>query len=181
MTIRRVSLLLVAVLAAGCVAALAAGCARGGPPLPGDAVSDSGAVALTPARFSTTAPSAPRAGEPIGAIESRLYPAELVMEHQAEIGLSAAQRDAMTKEVEAAQRDLLKVQWELNEQKEKLVAALDPARVDEGQAATIAAALMQREDRIKAIHLAMLVRIKNLLTPEQQAKLRATRDAEGCR
>jgi Spy/CpxP family protein refolding chaperone len=52
--------------------------------------------------------------------------------------------------------------------------------VEEAAAGTAAEKVMQREEKLKAVHLAMLVRVKNLLTPQQQAKLRAARDEERC-
>lgn len=170
------------VLALSCLLALSA-CARSSsPPLPGDSVSADGAVTLSPPRMST-APAAPRsasAAEPLGAIESKLYPAELVMDHQGEIGLEPAQRDAITKEVERSQAELVRIQWELQAEKEKLVKILAEARVDEVRSRQAAAQVMERENKIKAAHLAMLVRIKNVLSPAQQDKLRAARDAERC-
>ncbi len=153
-------------------------CARSAPPLPGDSVAADGAVTLSPPRFSTTSRAA--APEPLGPIESRLFPAELVMEHQAELALEPAQRDAITKEVTTAQQELVKLQFELGAKKDDLVQVLEGAKVDEPKAKAKAAELMDRENKIKAVHLAMLVRIKNVLTPAQQDKLRAAREAERC-
>jgi Spy/CpxP family protein refolding chaperone len=163
---------------------LVLGCAKKADraPLPGDSVQD-GSVTLTPARVPVAAPATdarPRGAEPLSAIESKLFPPELVMEHQAAIALTPAQRDAVAKETERAHAELLKLQWELDEKKEKLVAVLDADKVDEAASKQAAAEVMKREDAIKAGHLAMLVRIKNVLSKEQQEKLRAIRDAERC-
>lgn len=157
-------------------------CAKSAPPLPGDSVAANGSVTLSPPRFSTTsgASRAVQAPEPLGPIESRLFPAELVTERQAEIGLEPAQRDAITKEVTTAQAELVKLQFELGAKKDELVKLLDDAKVDEAKSKAKAAELMDREDKIKAVHLAMLVRIKNVLTPAQQERLRAAREAERC-
>lgn len=175
-----------------------AGCAqkREAPPLPGDSVSEDGAVRLSPrgtviaqptSAMPSPAPNGPAEGlpregreplEPLGAIEARVFAPELVMEHQAALALAPDQLAAIQKEVERGQKDMLKVQWELAREKEKLAALLDAdgGKVDEGKAAAAAAELMKREDAIKGAHLAMLVRVKNLLTPAQQAKLRGLRD-----
>ncbi len=152
------------------IASLAA-CAKSEPPLPGDSVSSDGAVALSPAKFSTV-PSAQ-----LGPIESKLFTPEVVMEHQAAIAIDAAQKDAISKEVARAQGDMLKMQWDLNADKEKLATLLDADKIDEAKASAQAARLMDDENRIKAAHLVMLVRVKNVLSPEQQKKLRALRDA----
>jgi hypothetical protein len=150
-----------------------ASCAKS-EPLPGDSVSADGAVRLTPTK------SGGARAEPIGAIESRLYPPELVMEHQAEIALTSAQREAISREVERGQSEMQTLQWELNAEKEKLVKLLEGDKVDEAKSNEVAAALMDRENKIKSAHLRLLVRVKNVLEPAQQKKLQAAREAERC-
>jgi Spy/CpxP family protein refolding chaperone len=170
-----VSLSLLAVLAGACSR-------RDAAPLPGDSVSADGAVSLSP-RPMPIAPAgtaAPSAKNDPGPIESRLYPAETIMEHQAALALTPAQRDAIDKEAARAQADFLKLRWELDAEKEKLVKILDGDKIDEAKSRESAANLMRYENAIKAAHLEMLVRIKNVLTSEQQQKLRAIRDAERC-
>ena len=162
-----------------CMLLCLAACARHErAPLPGDSVSPDGAITLTPGRVPAVPAASAR--EPLSAIESRLYAAELVMEHQGAIDLRPAQRDAIANEVERAHTDLLRLQWELDAEKEKLVSVLDADTVDEARAKRAAGEVMKREDAIKTGHLAMLVRIKNVLTKEQQDKLRAAREADRC-
>ncbi len=144
--------------------------------LPGDSVADDGGVGLSPPRMSTALREAPGAREPLGAIESRLFPPELVMDHQGELGIDTAQRDAILREVQKGQTDVLRLQWDLQGEKEKLVKVLDGEHVDERASADAASRVMERENRVKASHLAMLVRVKNLLTGSQQRKLRELRD-----
>ena len=142
-------------------------CARAAPgPLPGDSVTDAG-VTLSPPRMSTA--------PPIGAIEAALFPPELVMENQGALGIDQAQRDALTKEIDKGQSERLRLQWQLDAEKEKLVKLLDADKVDEPKAVEQASHVMDYEDRIKSAHLAMLIRVKNLLTPDQQKKLRDLR------
>ena len=86
---KRLSLLLLFVLP------LAACAQRSAPPLPGDSVANDGAVSLASPRLvtnATNAPAAPTSREPLSAIEVRLFPADLVMEHQADIALTHARR-----------------------------------------------------------------------------------------
>lgn len=155
-------------------------CAQKSAPLPGDSVGADGSVSLSPPRLATNAMQATAAREPLSAIESRLYPAELVMDHASELAISAAQRDSITKELDRSQSELVKLQWDLQTEKDALVKILDDTKVDEAKSRAAAASLMQRENAIKAAHLGLLVRIKNLLTAEQQAKLRAIREGERC-
>ena len=135
-------------------------------PLPGDSVSNDGAVTLSPPRLQSP---------PLGSIEATLFPPELVMENQGALGIDAAQRDALTKEIDKAQSERLHLQWQLDAEKEKLVKILDADKVDETRATEQATHVMDYENRIKSAHLAMLIRVKNLLTPEQQKKLRDLR------
>jgi Spy/CpxP family protein refolding chaperone len=147
--------------------------------LPGDSVGVDGSVTLSPARMSTapreTAP-AREAREPLGAIESRVFAPELVMDHQSELSIDASQKEAIIHEVEQSQAEMVRLQWELQGEKEKLAHVLDADHVDEAKSREAAARLMERENKVKAGNLAMLVRVKNLLTPAQQKKLRELRD-----
>ena len=151
------------------VVTLCIACAKSSEPLPGDSVSADGGVTLSPPRLS----SAPR--EPLGAVEAALFPPELIMEHQAAIGIQSAQRDAITKEVGKGQADRMQIQWQLDAAKEKLIKILDTEKVDEAKAADAASHVMEFENQVKSSHLDMLVRVKNLLTPDQQKQLRALR------
>ena len=147
------------------LALLVTACARSGP-LPGDSVTDAG-VTLSPPKMNTA--------PPVGAIEATLFPPELVMENQGAIGITNEQRDALTKEIDKGQSERTRLQWQLDAEKEKLVKILDADKVDEAKATEQATHVMDYENRIKSAHLAMLIRVKNLLTPEQQTKLRDLR------
>ncbi len=164
---------------------LVTACARSAP-LPGDSVGADGAVSLATPRLTTNATSSsssswsPAARAPLSALESRLFPAELVMDHQAAIALLPAQQEAISKELGKTQTELVKLQWVLQSEKDQLVKVLDDAKVDEARSRHAADALMKAENAIKAAHLGLLVRIKNVLTPAQQQKLRALREEAQC-
>jgi len=145
-------------------------CARSSPPLPGDSVDEKG-IRLTPPKLSNAAEA------PLGSIESKLFTPDVVMEHQVAIGIDPPQRDAISKEIDRGQAEIVHLQWDLQGEKEKLAAVLDADKVDEAKAAAQATRVMDFENRVKSAHLLMLVRIKNLLTPDQQKKLRELRDA----
>jgi len=156
---------------------LAGGCAKRSASLPGDGVSEDGSVTLTPAKLVSTprADSPAGAREPLGAIESRLFLPELVMDHQGELAIDGPQRAALLKEIERGQAEMVHLQWDLQGEKEKLVAVLDAERVDESASRAAADRVMERENKVKSAHLAMLVKVKNLLTPAQQRRLRELR------
>jgi Spy/CpxP family protein refolding chaperone len=157
------------------VLGLSLGCATKSRPLPGDSVSDEGGVTLSPPRLSTPTTSSSEAEKGTGPIEARLFPPELAMERQEELGITEEQRRALIAETERGNSEVVRLQWELEREKEKLVKLLEPDRVDEAKVKEAAARVTDREGKVKLAYLAMLVRVKNLLTPEQKQKLRDRR------
>ena len=122
------------------------------------------------------APGSPGSQDPLA---EHLFAPDLVMRHQAEIGLSAAQRKALIEELQHTQTEMVPLQFEANEASEALVGLVSPSRIDEGEALAQAQRLMEIETRIKGKHLVLLVRIKNLLSAEQQVRLAEIRKAGG--
>jgi len=114
----------------------------------------------------------PRPSDPIG---GKLYPPELIMGHQAELGIDQAQREAILKELERAQAQFPRLQWQLQAATEQLASMLEAPKVDETKALAQAAEVMKLETEIKRMHLGLLIRIRNLLTDPQRAKLQQLR------
>lgn len=107
-----------------------------------------------------------------------LFAPDLVMKHQAAIGLSSAQRRTLVTEITQAQADFVPYQMDMAELGERLERILAEPRIEESEALDAATEIMELEGRIKRRHLALAVRIKNLLTEEQQlelARLRSSR------
>lgn len=101
-----------------------------------------------------------------------LFPPELVLHNQIAIGLSAEQVGGIKKLLNETHSRTLDIQTDLSRVAEKLGDALEPLRVDEAVALGLADQVMRLETEVKKTHLGMLIRLKNLLTPEQQEKLR---------
>ena len=108
----------------------------------------------------------------------QLFIPALVMAHQHEIELTAAQRDAIAKDMSETQKKVLELRWGLDEKSEELEKLLAADKIDEGAALARAAAVLDVEREIKQTHLGLLIRIKNLLTPAQRAKLAELRPRE---
>jgi Spy/CpxP family protein refolding chaperone len=106
--------------------------------------------------------------DPIG---GKLFPPELIMTHQAELGIDERQRDAILKELERVQAQFPRLQWQLQAATEQLSSLLDAAKIDETKALAQAGEVMRLEIEIKKTHLGMLIRIRNLLTDAQRLKL----------
>jgi Spy/CpxP family protein refolding chaperone len=122
-------------------------------------------------------PTAPRAAAPADTIGGKLIPPELIISHQAELRIDDRQREAILKEVEHAQAQFPRLQWQLQAATEQLSQLLDAPQVDETKALAQASDLMRVETEIKRMHLALLIRIRNILTDTQRAKAQEIRRA----
>ena len=100
-----------------------------------------------------------------------LYPPERVMSHAMEIGLDDAQKASIKNEAQKAQHRFLDLQFEMQAESEKLVRLLQESRVNEAGVLAEVDRVLGIEKEIKRAQISLLVRIKNVLTPEQQAKL----------
>jgi Spy/CpxP family protein refolding chaperone len=102
-------------------------------------------------------------------------PPELVMQHQAEIGLTDAQRSTLMTAIQQAQSKFVEVQFKLAAEGQKLVGLLQGATIDESQTLDEVDRILALEREMKRAQVGLLVRIKNALTPVQQAKLMQVR------
>jgi len=121
------------------------------------------------------APSSSRAST-ADPIFSSLFTPELIMQHRRAIGLTDEQRDAISRVLRELQGQVVSLQWDLQDDVASLRAELDRPRVDLDRALDRMDRVLQVERRIKAAHLTLLVRIKNVLTADQQVMLRRLRD-----
>ncbi len=119
------------------------------------------------------APPAPPE-DPIG---DRLFPAELIMSHQREIGLDAKTRQAMVEDIQRFQSQAVKLSWDMKAEGETLARLLDAPHPEEAKVLAQADKVMELERQMKRAHLGLLVRLKSRLTPAQQATLRKVRHA----
>ena len=99
------------------------------------------------------------------------FPPELVMRWQSEIGLQDAQRTSLTSALQQAQAKFMDLQWKLSAEGEKMGRLLQGTRVDEAQVLEEVDRILALEREIKRTQISLMVRIKNTLTAEQQAKL----------
>jgi Spy/CpxP family protein refolding chaperone len=128
-------------------------------------------LALLPALLFAAAARAGTEPEGEDPIAKRVFPPDKVLAHQQEIGLDEAQRQSLRSEMQKAQRKFVDLQFELQGETEKMLQLLEERPVDESRVLAQADRILGFEKEIKKTHLALLVRVKNLLTREQQAKL----------
>ncbi|HET9439043.1 MAG TPA: hypothetical protein VFO52_02685 [Longimicrobiales bacterium] len=108
-----------------------------------------------------------------------LFPPELIMQHARAIRLTDEQRVTITRHIEQLQSRVVRMQWQLNEQVQALRETLARPRVDQDRAIDQLNRVLDTEQDIKKAHLEMLIRIKNVLRPEQQTELARLRAATG--
>jgi len=106
-----------------------------------------------------------------------LFPPELIMQHRRAIDLTDEQRDAISRLIEQLQGRVVRLQWELLDEVEQLTQLMSGTRVDLDRALDQLDTVLDTEKEIKQAHLEMLVRIKNLLSGQQQSQLERLRDA----
>jgi Spy/CpxP family protein refolding chaperone len=105
-----------------------------------------------------------------------LFPPDQVLRYRDAIGLDDRQSEAMKKLLAQAQSGFVDLQWDLQDETGKLARLLRSPRVDEAAALTQVDRVLSQEREVKKAQLTLLIRIKNLLTPEQQQKLSALRE-----
>ncbi len=127
-----------------------------------------------------TAASAPVPEPQEPAFAMQLFPPELVMQHQQRLGLNETQRTTITSAIKQLQGEVLDLQWQMQQEQERLNALVKPSPIDANAALAQLDRLLDIERRVKRAHVGLLIRIRNTLTPEQQAILRPLRgSAEG--
>ena len=115
------------------------------------------------------APGAPRPDDPLARF---LFPPELVMQQQRAIGLKPEQRTTITRAIQEFQTKVLDLQWQMQDETQRLTELLDKPAVDQTAALAQIDKLLAVERDVKRAHIGLLIQIKNNLTADQQARLR---------
>ena len=118
------------------------------------------------------------AQEPEPEFAKYLFPPELVMQHQQAIRLSADQRTSITQGIRDFQLKVVELQWKMQDEAQKLTELVQEGKIDETQTLAQVDRVLGIEREIKRAHMALLVRIKNTLTSEQQTTLASLRGAK---
>lgn len=126
--------------------------------------------------FAALAPAAATAQDaPDKAFDRHLFPPELVMQNQQKIGLRADQRTTISEAIQQLQSKVVDLQWKMQEETQKLGDIIAKSPVSETETLAQVDRVLAIERDVKRAHIAMLIRIRNTLTPEQQAMLRSLR------
>ena len=110
---------------------------------------------------------------PKDVFKGKLFPPNVIMKHQDELGLSKDQFTAIKAAVVDVQANVAGHEWDMREAYVNIMAELDKSPVDEARVLTFVNAALLAENEVKKEQVAMLVRLRNLLTDEQVAYLQS--------
>lgn len=131
-------------------------------------------VVVTIAALATmglsTAATAQDKGEPF---KGKLFPPNVILENQTALDLSKEQFTKIRAAVVEVQSGVAEHEWDMREAYMKLMEELDKSPIDEARVLEHASVALSAENQVKKMQIAMLVRLKNLLTDEQIAMLEA--------
>lgn len=96
---------------------------------------------------------------------------EIIMQNQEAINLTESQRTSINKEIQSAQSEFMSLQWDLAKETEKFKSLIEKDKPVEASVLEQLDRMLVIENKIKKRQITLLIRIKNLLTHEQQEKL----------
>ena len=93
------------------------------------------------------------------------------MQNQKAIELTKDQQAAIVAEMQKTVSRFTELQWQQSAETETMASLIKKERVDEKEALAQLDKLLGIESEMKRLQITMLIKVKNILTPEQQAQL----------
>lgn len=103
--------------------------------------------------------------------KGKLFAPNVILENQAELGLSKEQFTAIRAAVVEVQSNVAEHEWDLREAYVAMMSELDERPIDEEKVLEHVATALLAENEVKKYQVAMLIQLRNLLTDEQIAYL----------
>ena len=116
--------------------------------------------------------AADKPGAPSDPLAGAFFPPELIVQAHGQIGMSQEQMEAFHARVNKAQPQFEDFRQKLMHETAALAALVKQERVDEATLLAQLDKVLDAEREVKHVQMGLLAAIKNLLTPEQQARLR---------
>jgi Spy/CpxP family protein refolding chaperone len=104
-------------------------------------------------------------------LNNSVFPPDMIMEHQRELGLTEEQKAFMRGEINKTSTVFNDLQWQLQDAMEALRDTMKTDQINEQLALAQLDKVLNAEREIKKLHMALAIRIKNNLTAEQVQKL----------
>ena len=112
-------------------------------------------------------------------VGEQLFTPDFLKQHHEALNLTDEQKNWFREEFENTQARAAELQLQMRQETDALAALLKKERPDEAAVLAQADKAFKVESEMKRAQLALLVRIKARLTPEQQAKLREVKGRSG--
>ena len=103
--------------------------------------------------------------------KGKLFAPNLILENREALQLSKEQFTAIRAAVVEVQANVAEHEWDMQEAYQALMLELDKSPIDEGKVLDYANDALLAENQVKKKQMAMLVRLKNLLTADQISHL----------
>ncbi len=107
--------------------------------------------------------------------KGKLFPPNIILEHQDDLDLSKEQYTAIKAAVVEVQASVAEHEWDMREAYQQALLQLDESPVVEEQVLASVAIVLQAENKVKQLQMTMLIRLRNLLTDEQMEYLQSVR------
>ena len=103
--------------------------------------------------------------------KGKLFAPDVILQQQAELNLTKEQFTGIRAAVVEVQSGIAEHEWDMREAYQALILELDKTPVSEAEVLKYATTALLAENQVKKKQVAMLVKLKNLLTAEQVAYL----------
>ena len=105
--------------------------------------------------------------------KGKLFPPNIILEHQDALDLSKDQFTAIRAAVVATQGSVAEHEWDLREAYQQVMSDLDEVPVDEEKVMENVQKALLAENEVKKLQVKLLLELRNLLTDEQMAYLQS--------
>lgn len=114
-------------------------------------------------------------GKQFDPMKENLYPPEMVMQNQRALALTDSQKTAVKETMLKSMTKFTELMWQQSAEQENMELLLKQERLDEAKVLAQLDKLLGVEDDMKRAMFGSLLKVRNILTPAQLAKLRAIR------
>ncbi len=112
-------------------------------------------------------------GQGPGGFMDGFFPPELIMQNQQALGLNDEQKSSVREIMKKSMAEFTDLQWQQSAEQEAMGSLLKGEKIDEAKALAQFDKLVSIENQIKKLHITTMIKVKNILSPDQQKKLRS--------
>ncbi|MDH3440010.1 MAG: hypothetical protein OEM63_04605 [Gammaproteobacteria bacterium] len=123
--------------------------------------------------FIATAAFAQGQGPQRDVFKGKLFPPNIILEHQDELELTRDQFTAIRAAVVETQGSVAEHEWDLREAYQQVMSDLDEVPVDEDKVMENVQKALLAENEVKKLQVRLLLELRNLLTDEQMKYLQS--------